>query len=189
MNRKWDGIERRISLRTEAEAMVDGFYPAETSNLTTEKLLHELLVHKVELEIQNEELRKAHAAMEEMRDRYLDLYEFAPIAYISIDPEGMIGEINLTGSALLGIERANPAQRRFSSFVAPEDRDRWYRQFAKMMETADTGLRELDMELARADGSRFYAHLHCLPRETSESRRMLRVAVTDIGKIGLQVKA
>ena len=73
MTQKWDGIDRRISLRAEAEGMVVSLSPEEAGTQPTEMLLHELLVHKVELEIQNEELRRAHNAMEEARDRYVDL--------------------------------------------------------------------------------------------------------------------
>ncbi|MEQ1779053.1 MAG: hypothetical protein ABL863_10980, partial [Nitrosomonas sp.] len=72
MNKKWNGIERRQLLRAEAEKMVGSFSEGANALNTTEMLLHELLVHKVELETQNEELRRAHAEMEEARDRYVD---------------------------------------------------------------------------------------------------------------------
>ena len=134
MNQKWDGIDRR-SLRAEAEAMVGSLSPAEEAQ-PAEILLHELLVHKVELEMQNEELRRAHTAMEEARDRYMSLYEFAPVGYITINREGLIGEINLTGSALLGFDRTKLIGSRFSKFVAPQDRDRWHRLFMNMLENA-----------------------------------------------------
>jgi PAS domain-containing protein len=136
MNQKWDGIERRASLRAEAEAMVGSFSLEEMAAQPADVLMHELLVHKVELEIQNEELRRAHTAMEEARDRYMDLYEFAPVGYITISREGLIGEINLTGSALLGFDRTMLIGRRFSKFVAEKDRDRWHRLFMNMMKNA-----------------------------------------------------
>jgi hypothetical protein len=84
MSLKWYGVERRQSLRAKADAMVGSLSPEETEARPAEVLMHELLVHKVELEMQNEELRRAYAALEEARDRYMELYEFAPVGYVSI---------------------------------------------------------------------------------------------------------
>jgi PAS domain S-box-containing protein len=187
MNQKWDGIERRISLRAEAEAMVGSLSPAETAQ-PAEILLHELLVHKVQLEMQNEELRRAYSALEEARDRYIDLYEFAPVGYITINREGLISEINLTGSALLGVERIKLINRRFSRFVASQDRDLWHRLFMNMMEHGNDEKQEFSLEMTRADGSLFYAHFDCLRRETLDTPPMLRVALTNISKLKLALK-
>ena len=186
MNQKWDGIDRR-SLRAEAEAMVGSLSPTEAAQ-PAEILLHELLVHKVELEMQNEELRRAYTALEEARDRYIDLYEFAPVGYITINREGLISEINLTGSALLGVDRTKLINRRFSKFVAPKDRDLWHRLFMNMMKHATGNKQEFSLEIARADGSQFYAHFDCLRRETLDMPPMLRVALIDISKIKLTLK-
>jgi PAS domain S-box-containing protein len=187
MNQKWDGIERRISLRAEAEAMVGSLSPAETAQ-PAEILLHELLVHKVQLEMQNEELRRAYSALEEARDRYIDLYEFAPVGYITINREGLISEINLTGSALLGVERIKLINRRFSKFVASQDRDLWHRLFMNMMEHGNDEKQEFSLEMTSADGSLFYAHFDCLRRETLDTPPMLRVALTNISKLKLALK-
>ena len=75
--------------------------------------MHELQVHQIELEMQNEELRRAHVSMEEARDRYADLYEFAPLGYITIDREARIAEMNLTAAALLDADRGEIVNRRF----------------------------------------------------------------------------
>ena len=81
-------------LRSLAESAVP-FTAAPTAR-PVEELLHELQVHQIELEIQNEALRLAQSAMEESRDRYVDLYEFAPIGYLSLTADGLIAEINLS---------------------------------------------------------------------------------------------
>lgn len=182
MNAKWDGSERRNSLRVQAESLVASLSPTAISSQPAEILLHELLVHKVELEMQNEELRRAYGSLEEARDRYVDLYEFAPVGYITISREGLISEINLTGSTLLGWERTKLLKRRFSQFVAQPDRDRWHRLFLSMMENGkgDNNKHELGLQMTRADDSLFYAHLNCLPKMIKNEAPMLRIALTDI---------
>lgn len=182
MNPKWDGSERRKSLRAQAEAMLGNLSPDQINSQPAEILLHELLVHKVELEMQNEELRRAYSSLEEARDRYIDLYEFAPVGYITISREGLISEINLTGATLLGIERSKLLKRRFSQFVAQPDRDRWHRLFLNMMEHthSDSNKHEFGLEMAHADDTRFYAHLNCLPKLSADEAPMLRIALTDI---------
>lgn len=188
MSQKWDGIERRKSLRMAAEGMVDSLSPDKMEPQPTDVLMHELLVHKVELEIQNEELRRAHAAMEEARDRYADLYEFAPVSYITVNRDGMISEINLTGSALLGVEREKLIKRRFSQFVALRDRDLWHRMFMNMFGSGGDDKQGFGLEMTRNDGSTFYAYLDCLRRDYGDAQPTLRVALTDITKIRLPGK-
>jgi PAS domain S-box-containing protein len=83
-----------------------------------ERLIHELQVHQVELEMQNRELREAQVVIEESRRRYADLYDFAPVGYCTLDPGGRIEEINLTGAALLGVVREQLLGR-FFAVVAP----------------------------------------------------------------------
>lgn len=180
MKKKWDGIERRELLRAEAEAMVESFSGSANAANPTEILVHELLVHKVELETQNEELRRAHAAMEEARDRYVDFYEFAPISYITINRNGLINTINLTGAVLLAAERAKLINHRFSAFVADSDRDHWHRQFMSMMEHEHSEPQKIRLEMMRADGSKFDGHLDCLRKVTLDEPPVLRVALTDI---------
>ncbi|MXS82869.1 histidine kinase [Nitrosomonas oligotropha] len=160
--------------------MVGSFSGGANALNTTEMLLHELLVHKVELETQNEELRRAHAEMEEARDRYVDFYEFAPISYITINRDGMIKTINLTGAVVLAAERAKLINYRFSAFVADSDRDHWHRQFMNMMEHDDSEPQKIRLEMIRADGSKFDGHLDCLRKVTVDEPPVLRVALTEI---------
>lgn len=78
-------------------------------------LLHELHVHQIELEMQNRELREAQQKLEEARDRYADLYDFAPVGYLTLDEFGVVHEINLTGAGMLGKERLNIVGQPFIS--------------------------------------------------------------------------
>src|SRR5678816_3929924 len=77
-----------------------------------QRLLHELQVHQVELEMQNTELQDARDRMETLVEKYTDLYDFAPVGYFSLDEQGRILEVNLTGAALLGAERSRLINRR-----------------------------------------------------------------------------
>ncbi len=95
--------------------------PARTE-AETQRLVHELQVHQIELEMQNEELQQARNEMEAGLEKYSDLYDFAPVSYLTLDREGTIREANLTAASLLGIERSRLVQRRFGLYVAAADR-------------------------------------------------------------------
>lgn len=180
MNTNWNGIERRTTLRRKAEALVSNLSPAEIEAKPAEILLHELLVHKIELEMQNEELRNTHYALQEAHDRYLDLYEFAPVGYISVNRNDQITTINLTGSRYLGVEREKLIGQRFSKFIASEDYERWFRSFMDIMESGSRDTWIVGLQMKRADGSGFYAHLDCLRRAPSDEPAALRIALSDI---------
>jgi PAS domain S-box-containing protein len=90
------------------------------------ELVHELKVHQIELEMQNEELLRAQEAITESGNRYADLYDFAPVGYVTLDPQGLIVEINLTGTRLLGAPRDTLLHKPFILFVASFDRQAFY---------------------------------------------------------------
>lgn len=183
MKKKWDGVDRRKDLRTKAESLVSSLAPNDMSALSNETLLHELLIHKVELEMQNEELRQSHHSMEENRDRYWHLYEFSPVAYITLSRENMINEINLTGCSMLGINRTNIIKHRFTNWIAPHEQDRWHRLFLNLMQQNIHEKQSLEIEMLREDGTAFYAHLECVQLKTQDAPPSLRIALTDISKL------
>jgi PAS domain-containing protein len=122
-------------LRTAAETQLAA--TAETTPTRPEAdLLHDLQVHQIEMEMQNEALRQTLTALEEAHDRYLDLYEFAPVGYLTLSSQGIIEAINLTGTRLLGRERSGLLHYRFAACVAPADRDAWQRQFQSVKQHA-----------------------------------------------------
>jgi PAS domain S-box-containing protein len=90
------------------------------------KLLYELQVHQMELEIQNEELRQAQIELAHARDSYSDLYEFAPVGYLTLDRRGVIQKANLMAATMLDVERIQLVGRKFSDFVSDESQDVWH---------------------------------------------------------------
>jgi PAS domain S-box-containing protein len=185
MNQNPDWVERRQSTRRSAEQLLSGLSSTDAAAQPTEVLAHELLVHKVELEMQIEELRRAHVAMEESRDRYVDLHDFAPVGFVTISRGGLISEINLTGAAMLGIERKKLLNDRFSKLIAPRDTDRWHRFFVGLMKQAGNARQALALEMQRADGSTFPVYLDCCRREgpDTDSPVQLRLTVVEIDRI------
>jgi PAS domain S-box-containing protein len=95
---------------------------ADDAASSPERLIHELHVHQVELEMQNRELREAQEHLEASRARYADLYDFAPVGYCTLGPEGEIREINLAGAVLLGVAREGLLGRSFASAATLADR-------------------------------------------------------------------
>lgn len=180
MNKKWDGVERRktAQLRETAEAILASIMPVQVQKRPVEELLHELQIQHLELEIQAEQLRSAQIALEESRDRYVSLYDFAPVGYLTLTDAGLIAEVNLTGAALLGAERKKLLQCRFAKFVAPEDRDRWHQHFSRALQQG--GKQNGELALTRADGTAFHARLDCLHMKADGKAGMMRIAFTDI---------
>jgi len=117
------GLSHATDLRQEAEQRLSNrnAMPAEgTAKVDARALVHELQVHQIELEMQNEELQRAYVAAQEASENYCELFDFAPIGYFLWDAEGRILEANLAGAALLGLNRKATIQARFGQFVAQE---------------------------------------------------------------------
>ena len=89
-------------------------------------MLHELRVHQIELEMQNEELRRAQAELDAARARYFDLYDLAPVGYCTLSEQGLILEANLTAATLLGVARGALVKQPFTRFILKEDQDIYY---------------------------------------------------------------
>ena len=165
-------------LRTMAEAQL-AHHPV-TEPLPVEALLHELQVHQVELEMQNEALRTAQGELEASRDRYVDLYDFAPVGYLTLNANGMIEELNLTAATLLGLVRKDLLHRRFTAQVISEDQSRWLTLFLTVMKRDGKGSVEVSMQ--RGNGTVFPALLDCQRAIVGAGDTVLRIALTDISE-------
>ena len=127
-----------------------------------QKLVHELQVHQVELEMQNEELREAQVELGHSRDSYAELYDFAPVGYLTLDRKGVILEANHTAATMFGVDRGNLLRRKLSDFVQRDAQDEWFRHRHELSTGNEKQTVELDLHTA--DESPFIARLQCLPR-------------------------
>lgn len=181
MIKKTDEIYQQLEqhLRDTAETQLKYTEQTVVPFTSPSEILHELQVHQIELQMQNEELLRTQLALEESRDRYVDLYEFAPVGYLTLTVDGTIADINLTGATLLGVDRVKLIHRRFAPYIIPEDRDRWYRH---VMAVKQQGCHKQAIELAmrRADGTLLYTHINCLHIDSTDELNVLRITLTDI---------
>jgi diguanylate cyclase (GGDEF)-like protein/PAS domain S-box-containing protein len=123
----------------------------------TRHVLHELQVQQIELEMQNEELRRAQRELDAAHLRYFELYDIAPVAYCSLDVQGVITHANLTAAAQLGCARSELLQQRLSRFIVPDDQDSFYLLHRKLLQNREP--MSCELRLLRGDGTHYWAHL------------------------------
>jgi PAS domain S-box-containing protein len=143
------------------------------------RLIHELQVAQVELQMQNDELRKAQWEIETSRDRYADLYDFAPVGYLTLDLQGLILEVNLTGAELLGETRGALVKTGFHRFIDESDRSAFHLFCRQLLQTGDR--QGCEPKIARKDGSSFWARLEGIAAMDSHGiPKQYRVSLSDI---------
>ncbi|TKB06363.1 PAS domain S-box protein [Desulforhopalus sp. IMCC35007] len=141
-------------LRLQAQTLLAGKPELpDTLQGDVQKLIHELDTYQIELELQNEELRSTQEELEKSRHRYADLYDFAPIAYLTVSDKGLILEANLTAGDMLGVARAQLLNRPFSEFIVTEDQDLFYLHRKKLLETRMQ--QSYQIRIQKKDGSFF----------------------------------
>ncbi len=175
------GIEQ--TLRDDAEVQL-ARCPKRSADLagqTPEQLIHELQVHQIELETQAEELRRAHIALGESRDKFLDLYDFAPTGYLSLNNKALITEVNLRAATLLGVERGDLVNHGFGQFITPGDLENWDQYFMHVRNRKEKQVRTL--MLKRGDSSTFPARLEGARLTGSNGTINVRIAFSDITDI------
>ncbi len=144
-----------------------------------QRLHHELEVHQIELEIQNEELRRAQEELEAERARYFDLYDLAPVGYVTISEKGLILEANLTACSLLGLKRNKVLRQPLPSFILAEDVNIFYLHRKKLFETNKHQVFEVRM--LRQDGALFWARIEAAEAQDGETGApVCRTVLSDI---------
>jgi PAS domain S-box-containing protein len=169
------GAEARLRKRPQQAARAG----TAGSTADSQRLLHELQVHQVELEMQNAELENARDRMETLLEKYTDLYDFAPVGYFSLDDQARIVEVNLTGAALLGVDRSRLMRRRLPRYIVPASQA----VFGDFLHRVISGMEKQICEIAlkREDDSLFWANVHGMPATAaSRSQPCCRLTVSDI---------
>jgi PAS domain S-box-containing protein len=158
--------------------------PSQLSPQEIREMIHELNVYQVELEAQNDELIKLHNDLEAERNKYYDLYDLAPVGYFTIDREGTILEINLTGASLLGLERKMVKGKPLHKFITFDSQDICYLKRQQVLRTKVQQSFELKMK--KADNTEFHAQLECRPVCDLEGRIIhIRGVIIDINRLML----
>ena len=174
---KKDELRKRAESKLKAKVQVS----EEMSNADMKKLIHELEVHQIELKMQNDELLTTQIKLEESREKYSDLYDFAPVGYFTMNEKGFIQEANLTGSLMLGTERRFLINKPLSKYIAREDQDIYYLHCRNLFKKRDKQTCELKM--LKRDNTHFYAQLESIVVKDSDGNlNQHRVIISNISK-------
>ena len=170
-------------LRSAAEALItkeNKLNGVDIEKLTPEEvslIIHDLKVHQVELEMQNEELKRIQIELDSTKARYFDIYDLAPVGYLIISERGIILESNLTASTMLGTSRADLIKTRFSQYVQKEDEDIYYLHRKKIFESLLP--QECELRIVKNDGTTFWGRIKASV-EISEELKTCRFTLDDI---------
>jgi len=192
MARKNLRTSEAIELRKKAEKIAgknDCQSPAITGSLSPEetlRTLHELHVHQIELEMQNESLRQIQAELETARTRYFDLYDLAPVGYCALSEQGLILEANLTATNMLGIDRKLLARQSFAAFIFSEDQSTYYRLNINLKKSRSESSSHVDLpqscelRMVKNNGAIFWALLEASITQINDNNFVFRIVLNDI---------
>ena len=174
-----DPLNRQMPLRERAEELLR-IKAADVPVMTmgdVQSLVYELGVHQIELEIQNEELRQAQVELAQSRDRYSDLYEYAPVGYLTLNQEGKILEANLTAATMLGVKRQDLVYDQMTKFLARDSQDDFYRHRQAL--NTDEMKQTCELNFQTVNGAPGVLRLESVPYATG-GHRHFRTALTDV---------
>ena len=172
------------TLRQQAEAILIQSQKKKTNSVEGEsasevaQMIHELQVHQVELEMQNDQLRTAKLEIEASRERYFDLYDMSPLGYCTLNEMGIIIEINLTLANLLGIPRSQLLKKPFNNFIFQGDQDNYYLNINRMIVNEEPLLLELRINTPSYEP--VWVNLSCIFRKEATGAMDLLIGVSNI---------
>ena len=173
-------------LRQEAEAVAArnaAQSPEDRGALSPEEslqLVHELRVHQVELEMQNEELRLTLGKLDASQARYFDFYDLAPVGYFTLGETGLILQANLTAAALLGVKRNELLEQPITRFIFNEDQDSYY--LLRQQIVATGAAQACELRLLKRDGKHFWARLEAIAAADENHAPVLRIVLSDVSE-------
>lgn len=148
------------------------------SDLETNPLIHELQVHKIELELQNEELRRTQGELDRERARYFEIYDLAPVGYCTISGKGLILEANLTAATMWSVARGALIRQPLSKFIIEEDRDRFHLFCKQVLLTTETQV--IELRVIKNNGTRFWVHLVATSAQETDGSTVFRIVLSDL---------
>ncbi|MHB8950845.1 MAG: PAS domain-containing sensor histidine kinase [Rhodoferax sp.] len=143
-----------------------------------QQLMHELAVHQIELEMQNDELRRAQLALEASRARYFDLYDLAPVGYLTTNADGLILEANLYAATLLGVARSALVMRSLSRYVAKAHQDIYYQCRQHVIATGEA--QTCEVQVQHSEGATVWVSLALSTAQEVDDTPVLRMILNDI---------
>jgi PAS domain S-box-containing protein len=171
-------------LRQQAEELADANGLASSADLealspeAARQMLHELRVHQIELEMQNEELRRAQLELDSSRARYFELYDLAPVGYCMLNEQGLILQANLNAAVLLGVARSALVRQPISGFIFRDDQDIYYRFRKQLFETEEP--QWCDLQMIKHDRTPLWVQLAATSAVDEEGVRVMRLVLNDI---------
>lgn len=152
--------------------------PATLDPIETERLIHKLQLHQIELEMQNEQLRENQRNLEISRERFSSLYDFAPIGLLTISDKGLILDVNLTAARLLGVPKSALSNHRLTDFILPEDQDIYYQHQRSFLATGEPQICE--MRLIHSDNQPLWARLEAAAVQDEGGTLAYHAVLSDI---------
>jgi len=141
-------------------------------------MVYELQVHQIELETQNEELRRAHLELDAARARYFDLYDMAPIGYCTLSAKGLILQANLTAATLLGVVRKTLMGQPLSRFIVAADRGLYFKHHIDLVDSGET--QSSEVRLTKKDGTFIWVHAIATLAQDDQGTPEYRVMLVDV---------
>jgi PAS domain S-box-containing protein len=175
-------------LRRKAEKLMGQKQTRDTRLASADKdnLIHELEVHQIELELQNEELREAQRKLQISHDRYESLFEFAPVGYLILDKHFIVKDANLTGTAMLDIDHNDLIGKKLSQFVKPKYEGVFFKCL-KSLDNCEESTCELKMKKWRS-GNTYFARLNFKKQQEDRDSRY-KLTLTDITELKKEEEA
>jgi PAS domain S-box-containing protein len=153
---------------------------ADLSPQAVQQLMHDLQVHQFELQSQNEELRRSQLALEASNARYFDLYDMAPVGYLTMATNGLILEANLSAASLLGVPRSALVKRALSGFIVKAHQDTFYQRRRQLLEAGED--QSCELQVRQSDGLAPWVKLHLSAVSSGNDTTVLRVIFSDISE-------
>ncbi len=179
-----DSMNNRLVYAAELRKRAEEIVRMETRALPksispgTQKIIQELRVHQIELEMQNEELLLAQVKLDAERERYFDFYNLSPVGFFTVSEQGMILEANLTAAAMLGVTRDALDKHPISRFILKDDEDIY---FLRRKQLFATGVPQtFELRMMKKDGTIFYVQLEAAAVEDKDGNTVCRVILSDI---------